>query len=1478
MSSAAGAPPLDPSVALAFSRIEPGGPILPLWIVMVVFGHAFAFAFLIHGLFLYKPALKRKLSPKVIFARCLPKSKKQEAVGPATLAHAPAGPEPFAQGPGPGGPDEAHEGGPHGAQAVPEEDLEGGDFLPPRGSSLAADAALEAALGYGDDTYGSSAPAQVSLAWRHVTLAVPSPRGVATLLWDVGGRAPPGAVTALLGPSGAGKSTLLDLLALRGNASLPDTPSSSGPDAYAPVVSPSAPSASPPSAASRPPSASAHASAPPPTPLAPAAVPPPPSAPGCWGEVLVNGRPRDRRAFAAMSSYVPQEDTFLPQLTVREALTLTGRLVLPPPHCAPGAVAARGAAVAAALGLGRSLDTMVGGVLPGGLLLRGLSGGERKRLSIGQGLMSRPRVLLLDEPTSGLDSFAAAVVVGHVAALARAGGGGGGGGGEGHGGGGGHGGGSSKAARGGGGGGGGVTVVASLHQPRAAIWELVDQVVVLGRGRLLYCGPPSELVPWFQGRLGYMYCPEQHGLVPDWIMDLVATPGSSGDPAADSAAAAAAKVAAAKAAAATGGSESSVDSRECSAGGGANQPSTAIAPLGMTSLYELYDAADEFATAVQAVPPAPGISPGVPDYASVLLAAPPPPPSAPTPFSPPPPPPTTALAPYHPPSLPPPAPPARPGLGGRLELWLRQYRLLVWREWLIATRNPADIAMRMLTFVWVGLFSNFLTYGLPADATGIALRINLLFALTFFFIVMPFIFMSVFTADKRFFLREASTQGGGGGLYAVSAYYAAKVTATSPLNAAVALTFCWVGYGMLGYRHSVVAVFQSAVCCVLMALIALQWVQAAVAFSANQDLAFCASVAFAVVNLLFSTQFLGAAPLTLPGIGYLRYISALDYAWRALVRNEFKDRAFACGPVGTAGMMGTDALGLFPQFLPTNPRYNLVRFGMTQPDPNCVVDTNAIVSYYKINSTVWEIVGFLAAYWAVVHIITYLALRYAVSAKSRTQRTGGVLLGPLRRVGRGMAACAGGGGGGRSRGQGQEGQGQGRRGKWAVAEAAEAAGAGAGSLLMNCMPTIPHSRSAAVARVPGWGSRGSRRVPRHGGRRPAAHQPTAAKDTKELLTQISESMEAMAHGINAMNSHLVDLGRQAGSMNSHLVDLGRQADSMQSDMKAMHSRLGSLQEAQASLAARSLHQALVRSLGREGAGDWAGLDDAGSITALLLPEGGRLAPLREEAEAALARFLLRKDVGFLAVLRAACATLGVAPMAAAENPGGGFDPSHPLWQEAKGTLERLEAAAAEQAWPSAMRHGASGMDEVEGESECECEGFDAESLQHTFAALLYLLNALRAYLHGSERERLRLLRGRPLCVAALVALHGGGVARALELDSVSRLQLEWGWAWLNITEFKISRESVRQYDTQHLKRAATVLVCAYGALRQESARLREALPEDLKVTCIVAVATGVPMRPSSLGGRGEAIQLEPKGFSPMRASLRLMRERAGRME
>lgn len=82
-------------------------------------------------------------------------------------------------------------------------------------------------------------------------------------------------------------------------------------------------------------------------------------------------------------------------------------------------------------------------MLSGGVQLRGLSGGERKRLAIACGVVARPSLVFLDEPTSGLDSFAALNVVLFLKNMA------------------------SQSSG---------TLIVSLHQPRSAIWGQLDQV------------------------------------------------------------------------------------------------------------------------------------------------------------------------------------------------------------------------------------------------------------------------------------------------------------------------------------------------------------------------------------------------------------------------------------------------------------------------------------------------------------------------------------------------------------------------------------------------------------------------------------------------------------------------------------------------------------------------------------------------------------------------------------------------------------------------------------------------------------------------------------------------------------------------------------------------------------------------------------------------------------------------------------------
>lgn len=86
--------------------------------------------------------------------------------------------------------------------------------------------------------------------------------------------------------------------------------------------------------------------------------------------------------------------------------------------------------------------TQVGGNLPGGLHVQGLSGGERKRLAIAAGIVGFPSLLHLDEPTSGLDAYAALSVMQYMRVMADS----------------------------------GLSVIASVHQPRSAIWSLFNKV------------------------------------------------------------------------------------------------------------------------------------------------------------------------------------------------------------------------------------------------------------------------------------------------------------------------------------------------------------------------------------------------------------------------------------------------------------------------------------------------------------------------------------------------------------------------------------------------------------------------------------------------------------------------------------------------------------------------------------------------------------------------------------------------------------------------------------------------------------------------------------------------------------------------------------------------------------------------------------------------------------------------------------------
>jgi hypothetical protein len=149
--------------------------------------------------------------------------------------------------------------------------------------------------------------------------------------------------------------------------------------------------------------------------------------------------------------------------------------------------------------------------------------------------------------------------------------------------------------------------------------------------------------------------------------------------------------------------------------------------------------------------------------------------------------------------------------------WGRQYLTLLWRETLAITRNPADVAGRMLTFVWVALLVGFIYYDLEPLADSIGLRLNLLFSNICFFMLMPYISMSLFAADKQFYVADISAR-----IYRPSAYYAAKATAHVPFGVLSAVVFCLVTYGMAGFRASSGIMARYTLLNVLLSLIANQ--------------------------------------------------------------------------------------------------------------------------------------------------------------------------------------------------------------------------------------------------------------------------------------------------------------------------------------------------------------------------------------------------------------------------------------------------------------------------------------------------------------------------------------------------------------------------------------------------------------------------------------------------------------------------------
>ncbi|XP_047063872.1 ABC transporter G family member 5-like [Lolium rigidum] len=171
------------------------------------------------------------------------------------------------------------------------------------------------------------------------------------------------------------------------------------------------------------------------------------------GAVTLNGDALDSRMLRVISAYVMQDDLLYPMLTVAETLMYSAEFRLPRSLSA-SRKRSRVEALIDQLDLRAAANTIIGDEGH-----RGVSGGERRRVSIGIDIIHDPIVLFLDEPTSGLDSTSAFMVVKVLQRIARS----------------------------------GSVVVMSVHQPSYRILALIDRLMILSSGRTVYYGPPAAL-------------------------------------------------------------------------------------------------------------------------------------------------------------------------------------------------------------------------------------------------------------------------------------------------------------------------------------------------------------------------------------------------------------------------------------------------------------------------------------------------------------------------------------------------------------------------------------------------------------------------------------------------------------------------------------------------------------------------------------------------------------------------------------------------------------------------------------------------------------------------------------------------------------------------------------------------------------------------------------------------------------------------
>ncbi|CAN6618060.1 hypothetical protein TRVA0_007S01222 [Trichomonascus vanleenenianus] len=199
---------------------------------------------------------------------------------------------------------------------------------------------------------------------------------------------------------------------------------------------------------------------------------------GSEGSMRINNTPATKHLIQQLSSYVEQEDSLIGSLTVRETIDFAAQLYgMKQPHRK-----SRVDELIKWFGLEDQAGTIIGTPIN-----KGISGGQKRRVSVACQLITQPQILFLDEVTSGLDSKASYEAISRIKQVAKA---------E------------------------NMIVIASIHQPSTVTLNLFDKVAFLTKGKPVYFGPTQEIASYFES-IGHAI-PRNYN-VAEYVLDLINT-------------------------------------------------------------------------------------------------------------------------------------------------------------------------------------------------------------------------------------------------------------------------------------------------------------------------------------------------------------------------------------------------------------------------------------------------------------------------------------------------------------------------------------------------------------------------------------------------------------------------------------------------------------------------------------------------------------------------------------------------------------------------------------------------------------------------------------------------------------------------------------------------------------------------------------------------------------------------------------------